>query len=589
MLTAFFIAIHLQTAPLSLPAGFYTLKELGASMQKQGIGVDVANDVSDDLYAIRINHLSWPEFRASLTQDERLEVEPKGDRWMVRRNRTNRQREQKQFEAYIGSFATSIRKTYSQAAEACIDFEKRPPAEQKRIEAELATPNHRSNLSKEADNLVYLYESAHDFPWFNIGVPWQLSLRNEPVLGRPTVVNLIDARYAASPSGDLLPLYAWRNPGKQASEEALLGWAKSIRATAKFIVEPVTLAGTYILVMDLPEDGKYFSLNIGREPVVPTRVRVEVKPTTVWKADELKAIDSRAQGTVPGADIETAFPARPIPASEAMLRWAKATDQNIVAYVSTITEPSVAASAKKSLQDMAKDINAGKVDATHANLAMVERTGSLNLLGVQPALATVPRITLSKVGSVLVVRNEWRFIDQSGGGSGVLTSRDFNTFLDDKKPTIDRVTELVAKLDLSRWKNSIFASRDLSVCNPISLRPFAMAYRTSSAFREAISKAALRKPLDLPVTAIGEGAAIELERGLIESAPLNDAKGSCEEDPISAPLAWSQAPLNDRRIRVFRLADGLSVQFIVRGITIWETWLGNVEMTHTSRTSGSRK
>lgn len=566
----FLIANAHQGATITLPSAFYSVRELATALTKQGVQVEAGSDVAADVYAVRIDHMDWNGLKNALVQDGRLTINWTGTRWSIHRESSNKVADRRRYEAYIGQLAATVRNIYGSAATICLALSKLPQEAR-----EAVYEKNKLGLSPQASKLVSLYSNVHDIAWPTIGVPWQLSLGNGPLPTRPTVVELTRARQALFEDGNLRGLTSLRMVPANATDAELTTIAQNIRVAGKFAVDPISLQTAWAFAIDVSSVFPNVRATLRRE-----RIALDdsmVKPELLWKSSALKDLRKRAETPMTEAGDDQPMPNRAMLAAEAMLRWATGSHKNLVAYASPMADASLEPKTERSLQGILEDANQGRIDASSAHLDIVERVDATSNDFPKPALRAIPRYSVARMEDIFVVRNEWAMLDQACGGPSAVTASDLNSLLTESPPSVRQLAAEVSRLNFPAWSNGVFAERDLTFCNPISFRPFALAYLASPAIAKAVSSLKSGASVELSLNDIGEQAARQLADGLAESAPLNDAVADPLVDPMTAALVWTGIAPEFRLLRLERSVDRLTVTLTDRASIMWSTWIRGVK------------
>jgi hypothetical protein len=577
----------LQT-PVNIPAGYYTLADLGAKLKAQQVSVAVDGGCSEDVYAIRAVHESWPELRTALAADERLVIRPVRDGWRIERSEKDKTTAQIAARKYLAAAAASIHAVYEPVARIARELGGvAPEVRNARYEAWSAASG-KDVLSNRIHDLVYLHYSG-EFPYgFAALTSTMTAPGRDPGFGKPRTEQLSDWLQTILPWGSLRDLRIVGVDLAAMSDVELAKLIQSFRLSYLLAVDPLTLAaqasafGYSIDALKMLHLGTRDLSVYGMPPVV--------KATILWDERYISSLTVRAAKTDAELEngkvkVERDMPPRSIRTSEALLRCADKADVDLVYHVPSFSDYVLPASARTSLSALISSLNNGKIDQEWLDNTSHELSGSFTK-GITEPLKLPKRLSGTHAGGCLVIRNEMRFLDALSSSPAGAPSVD-NSLLKDGLASFNSLRELIAKLNVPAWSSSLFSSNYLAYCNPLSFRPYAAAIGASPTLRRALASVADSKSVSVTFDSMEGRAKSAFIRTLGESA-LNR-----EVSAIGAASFFDRTKEINLRIRISRsgnrynliLEQALPSTFPERtgkafewdDIPRWSCWIQNVD------------
>lgn len=572
------VLVTMLRQSIEVPAGYYTLSELASRLSEEGTPLRALDDCASDVYALRLSKAGWPQVREALQRDDRLVISQQDGVWKIERVFKTKTAERTQLTRYLRTAADQIQAVYGFAAQTCRELARLPAAERDRkantfMPGPVDTPAHVA-----ASRLIYLNFEL-EVPFSVIGAIAEMTAPGiDPVFAQARKSNLFDAANMMLPTGSLRDL---RIPGMdlaKASDEELAAFGKGIQVAAKIALDPISLDANFRLC-GFRADGA-MTLQFQPHSISPgaTNYKITIDPKSVWNAAWLNAQSKRISQTdvaLQGLSAQMDTPDQTLRTSEALLRWADLSGQNLVYCVPAFSDAPIHIAKSISLKSIVDSVNGGKTDERWCYENETERTGGADSKA-RRALNPRATLTVNVADGIVVLRDETRFLDGLSSSPiappGSIANRRFRGMM----PSLDEVAKHVASLKLPQWRNAVFASNYLTYCNPVTFRPFAIALGSSPTLRKAMSQLAEGKGSVLALALIEKSAVDGLIRAIEESQDFNDATDRGFE-PMMAGSLLRGTEMGDLKITLTRSGGTSTLSLAGRGDEIWHSWIRNVE------------
>gem|GEM_PF-3878890 len=513
-----------------------------------------------------------------MTSDSRLTFTKEGSTWRIDRSAAEKASENATLQKYLSIARASIHAVYDRAMNQCKEMEALSPPQRDDRAMQYASAKETDPAAQRADYLSYL-EYEHEFPFALIALTAKLTDPQEPV-----PFSQVETASAAD-------WMSWLVPGGAAGADAVLGadvsrltesqragLAKALRFSVKLSVDPLTLtcqlrgfgytSGLSTIVIYQPQI------------IAPNDVKIEIAPSRLWDAKEQAAMTDRARLTddlIQGGSAKTdaELPDRSMRLSETLLCWADKAHQNLIFSVPSFSDYGLSKLGHGSLGTILSTVNQGRIDARWTASSIRERV-TASAPTSKEALTPPSRVDAALVKSVFVIRNELRFLDGL-----CVSARDNLVDLDtlrirNQVPRAEALMRHLADIDVNQWPTSLYSSQFFEYCDPVTLRPFGLAYLQSAALRRALAGCEVNESVTLPYAQLEPGAKAALRKGMIESAFLNDSEPNLIV-PDFIESIYRKAPESDLEIMIRREAGLYLITFIWAGEPRWSSWVQNVD------------
>jgi hypothetical protein len=568
------IASH---ATIDIPAGYYTLPELAAALKPVAeIKVDPA--AAPDMYAVRFAGKGWEDIRAALIQDGRLKISQENDVWIIRRNRERMDAEAKNRAKYLEQIRGTLNGIYSQAATQTgylmsLPEDDRSAALKKIPYVEGVTP------ATAVSRLIHASIDYEAVPFSTLGLTAFLTDPKRPSpFSSLQKFSLFDCRGAIYPGGDLSQLNTPFVKFGEMSEPEREDLARRSPCLAKISLDPISLTTSFRWLMRIAvkEDMIASMQMLG---MTPQHFVMTIKPADVFDQAELDAARDRgASSDTLGEQVSQLAdqPRRPIRASEALLRASDASKSDLVCYVSPFADWELTAAAKRSIQSVLKDTTSERFDSGRLYRACRERT-SYGIAGKQGLGFELDRkLTLSCVGGIYVVRNEYRFLDGLSSSPTLPATKFANTVFLNHETALQELAKTVADEKIGSWKSSLFANSYLDFCNPITFRPIAIALVRSKKLQEAMKGMKTGLPMTFNFSDLEAPAREAVLSAMEEESSFNDATADLMQDPIFSATGYRKVA-DQWQIEALQEGTQISFRIAASGINYWTTWAQHIQ------------
>lgn len=572
-----------QSASISLPAGFYSLQDVADALAKQHIVVAVAPSCAQETYAIRAEGVDWDKLRAALGADERLSITDTKHGWQIERSVTVKRDESVARDRYSNYALNSTHSFFAGVARLCAEMESRSQEEREAAVEKARKDAGMEQPKADAAQQFNLYSAEHDMPFFELSLPAVLTGPGGGGFDRVVSTNLFDARYEFIPDGDVskFPLI----PKSLAGSDAQARWARSVKVLLKLVWDPIVMEMAYRVV--ITSDPVQFALN-APYPVdfVPKRFHLSIPVDAVWSKGGLEALSSRLKatgGVLNGDALKVAgvMPRRTVHVGEAILRASVAAKENVIYFVSPLTDYPLPITDAMSIADIVGIVNQGKVDGKELAQATSERMGSRPYAPKAPTFHSPATLTATISGGFCVIRNEMRFMDGFCDAPAILSSEFENDLLHDEMPKLGQLAAEVAKSPLP-----VGVSSDaLDFCNPITFRPFAAALKASPALLTTVLGLEANTTESIPFSKLDSGARSALLTELQRCATVCDAVNGVECDPLILSAYIDGTGTQDLNLTITPTYNGFSFVLNHLKSALWRATIKNIKPDSHDETS----
>ena len=571
-------AMAAASQSVDFPAGYYTVQEIAKSLAAQRIPVRASAECAADVYALRLHGSSWDALRTALQADGRLTVVERHGAWVIDRSAADREADKAALDRYLGKLRAAIYAVYDAAARNCRAVA-RLTEDVRQSEADRLEEEARTRGEGAAADLTFLC-LGNELAFMAVSFPAYVSAPIEPwPFAKALVSNLFDSRSAYFADGSVQGLRlppAWGTP----SPSELSAFARSVSVGAKVTFDPLTLSSAIRLVLYRMVGNQLLTGSGEPTVIVPQRVRPTITPSDVWTDAEVDAQQRRAEQTrtLFASDQHVSRATTPAHLAAftgfALLDCAEGAGTDLVCYVSPFSDFVL---SRGQFAGFGPILQAAEPDPDFVAWTSRERVSCDVAPGLQSALHPAAYLTASKSGSILVVRNEMRFLDGLCSSPPNLPSGILNALYADKKVALQDLAKHVADLDLAKWETSTFAAGYLAVCNPLAFRPFASALLKSPRLRALVASTKPGSASTIKFDDL-EGPAREgLIRGFVDCSLLNDEIAEGQSDPILAGAMTRDATPGERTIQIAIDADGTLLFAAYCGAKKeWTAWARNV-------------
>ena len=568
----------MQQASITIPAGYYTLQQLSEIVGRQGIRIEAENACASDVYTVRLDHVSWSDVREALTADGRLVVTKDGSKWRINRSAAGKSSDDATLQKYLSMARASIHAVSDRAMNQCREMDALSPPQRESRAMEYASAKEADPDVQRADYLCYL-EYENEFPFALIALTAKLTDPQQPApFSQVETASAADWMSWLVPAGTIGAQTVLGADLKAMSDSQRAEFAKALRFSVKLSVDPLTLT------CELRGFGYTSGLStiVIYEPqiIAPNDVKIEITPSRLWNDKELAAMAERARQTEAllqsdPAKIDAELPDRPMRLSEILLRWADSAHQNLVCIAPSFSDYELSKLGHASLATILSTVNQGRL-APRWIAASIRERASDSVTTAKEALTPQSRVDAAMVKGVFVIRNELRFLD------GLCVSgRDNLVDLDTQRirnhvPKAEALMRHIADIDVNQWSTSLYSGQFLEYCDPVTLRPFGLAYLQSATLRRTLAGCGNNESVTLPYAQLEPEAKAALRKGMMESAFLNDSQPNLIVPDLIESI-YRKAPESDLEIMIHREAGVYFLTFIWAGEPRWSSWVQNVD------------
>ncbi|MGV3614570.1 MAG: hypothetical protein ACO1SV_04460 [Fimbriimonas sp.] len=544
--------------------GYYTLAELGAALK-----VEVRPDCAEEVYALRLQAATTEQVLAALKATGRLDVGKEERGWTIRRSPQDRDDDRAALQRYLNPVLGRYARVRTAAARQVVQLLNEPPDV---AEREIDRMRRQEGESRDVAALVYLTLSAKELPFASLALAAPLAGSDPSRIGKAVT-------FSAAQNPD------WFLPPKANGRIAIAPTTRPdllLGATAKIMLDPVAVRGSDRILFDF--GGELAGQVIASEHrALLTYWPLPPRPEEVLSRQERPSYRDRiaqtAEALAPdGAGEACVMPAGAVHVSDALLNAAQAVGQNLVAYVSPLSNRMLPGVGKRSLRNIVATVNEGGFDPEFDRLATRERCGME--FGASPKVAYWPGLSAHRSGPILTIRTETDFLDRLVDGPPTPPKSMMNLRAFGKAVTMASLVEHVAALKPNAWTGSTFSSQYLGFTNPTSFYPLARAFAKSPALLERFRGMASGEALDLPLDRWDAATKRELEAGILKAADKCDAIAD-QVDPLHTARMVRDGRFSRMVLRVTRDGDRYGFRLFLQlpqreGKTFWTAWTKGV-------------
>lgn len=567
-----------QTASITLKTGYYNLREIASSVSQQGVRVRALSDCAGDVYAIRTERLAWPALRDALQEDGRLVVvESKGD-IRIERSAKNKTAESADANKYERALAGPIHAIYEEAAGDCRKLQSLPAETRKNLASTGQIAEAGAN--PVVKDLVNGWANE-TIPFATIALTAALASPDQPFLWQHWSSTLADSPGIVVPGGGLRQLNVPGVDLNKMGDADFATFTRSGRIVGHLSIDPISFASMSMTIGYATTPGvPYMSIGIERiSPghLLPFRERSELfRETTVA---EMARRNQTSKKLLSDADLSTPFQLgdKPMPASAALLKWAEASNTNLVCYVADFADFQLPPPGKAGLSQIVEKVNGNKVDPSWIGLVAKERVSSESYGPGSPVVLPSPILTLSRDAGVVVVRNELRFLDTLCSSPPGMPTSMANMDFYGQMPGLDVVTKHLVTLPVSTWSSSLFSSNYLRFCNPVAFRPFADLLQNSPSVREKLRHISPGAAVSIPFGEVEPAAREAFNEAVVGCATLSDGDCAWGDPPMIRMLFRDNAGRNPK-IEIRNDNGRYVFRFVQYGESPWSAWIDHVDV-----------
>jgi|GEM_PF-6242046 len=570
LMATLFLTIGMP-ARLSLPSGFYTLREVGEALARQGVPVRVDDPAQGDLYALRLVDLEWPAVQRALVADGRLTIVERDGTFTIARQADNRQSEAQALTRYLGFIRNRVHAVYGTVTQRCRTMARSTAQEREALIA-------RGGPDKEVEELYR--QGNGEIPFAMISVPAALSDPQAPTpFSKVRVSNWLESPGYFVPSGSLRDFRLPGNDFAKMSDEEIVASARATPFCVKLTLDPVSGAMTQRIAGYSSRDGRWTMFAFGPEAVAPTRVKLRVPASAPWGkqslADQAER-GARSEAVLRGLTAAVSLPERDSRASEALLWCAERTGRNLVAHVASFTDLPLPALGRASMADVIAHVNAERIEWVEIEKAARERGAVGEAVSGPLPFRPEHRLTVTATDGVVVVRDESRFLDGLGVKESTPSTKLLNAHWSRNALTLGDCAADFARMKPRTWPSSIFVSSALDFANPTTFYPIAATISKSPKLLASLDRLADDNSVRIAVGSLESEASRALVAALLECGNLSDVVTSSSAEPMAMPATLGGAGASDLSIVARRGAGAYSFTVLKGEYAIWGTWVRNL-------------
>lgn len=569
------LLLLLAPAKLNVEAGYYTLSELAAVTGRQGVPLDVPASLRDDTYLINLKGVEASALASALVKTGRLSVVPNGLGWTVRRDVVDEQDDRFALDQYLKAVRDGVDKLYGNALRNIDRLAKMPQEERDRAVDMLTSAKSKDPVQNDSNSLVYLF-FGNELPYIQMQQAMDLVNRKP----RPLVGKMIRFRTDLTANPGIL------SPGllpSQGDGNVPIGAGKSLSKTtpidgvSKLAFDPSSGAIAIRNALLIREFDMVALVGPGRGAILhpawqgPSAEQLFRDKVGAYKA-RITASDTVDNSNA--ANTKVNFSHSSMRLSEALLRISGKAGANLVAYVGPFGDRNILVEGDTSLASLVHAAMQSRFDKVTNDLSVAERVQP-GLTGVQPN----PNIPFSATvtDGIVVVSDERDYLDGLLAGPSGISHLLENASLKEEAPRVSDILEQVNTADIPHWRTSIFSTRYLNYCNPLSLLPFARTYAASPQLRDLIRNLKPDGRGSLPVQKLEPAALKALTAAISDVSSLDDAVEGLITDPIMITVETNMAALTAGEIRVQRNQNQYSFSIGAERCALWRSWISNVK------------
>ena len=561
---------NLQSAPpLTVPAGYYTLREVSTLASKAGFPLKASPDCADEVYAVSFRGAP-KTLIAVLGATRRLAVVPSKREWLVMRSVSDAVNDKSSVQSWCYRTIGLSGRIYARAAmiannryRAEHEFEQKP------------LPPTEALFEQAAEGVADLWKN--ELAYSQIAVPARLASGSTmPTVNLAVPLGLGSNRSLLGPDGDLRESGLRGLDDPKLEDRDLAALAVSSTLSAKLVFDPVRDAAVFretTLMAKSLESAWQMSDYVLRYPHnAPLGPNDALWPTEAASYVKRKAAtDALLSGE--GATKSVNMPRRSLRLSETLLKISEGTGKNLIAYVSPLSDRSLPFTASRSLRSAITDSNANRWDKEREALSLHERIYA-KMRPPEPSESLLGN-TVTEVGETYVVVNETDFLDLLASGPTMLPTPIENRALRGSPPTLSEIVGNVASLDLGKWRSSSFSEHYLRFCNPLSLLPVARLLAASPESLAKFGSLGVGRSLSLKYEDLAPAERAALDKGLKEAGPYCDAAKPFKMEPMTTTLFLATLGLDGAVLDVRRYADRFEID-VSKGGFVWSSWITGV-------------
>jgi len=537
----------------------------------------VRPDCADDVFAIRLSHVTQTELLDALRATERLSVDATDNGFRLSRRKDYFDQGRSLLERYYGRLFENVFVPMEAAAQKVSELATLPDSDRGQS---LMSFWDASEAKKKVDpqgfdiaKLTYGCLGPGDIPFAALITPKKLAEQGSRGVGKVVYTTIDDEPSTFFPSGKRDLLLPFRRV-----PEGLPG--PPTLAASKLTVEPLTGGTVFRMLFGYPDDK--FGLAF-----IPTLTNLRhsnigtASVETVFSRSEMAAYRARLKATESAVHVfrgEQTVTVRKgtLRVSEALIDVAEKADENLIAYVSPLSDHLLNTHPERSLKSVIEDVNRADFDPASEHF-IVQQVLHENY-GPPPANTVWASVSGHRAGPVLVCRTETDFLDTLVNGPAGLSSLVENEAIKGSAPLIADVTQTIAAMKLSAWNGSIFSWRLFRYVDPTAMFPFARAMAVSPSLCQAVEALADKGSVEIAFNDLERPARREFELALQQAGERNDFASTF--DPIFVSDSVRRGGLLPHlAIRFARDGQRYSFDIIDPGTkrVDWHAWMNNVQ------------
>lgn len=515
----------LLTAPIRVPASFYSLAELGQVIRAQGLAVEVAPSVANEVYAVRFSGTPMEQIGDSLRKSGRLDVREQGGKWIIERAKGDLEADRDALRRFLKLKLDPGIALCTEAARLAFEWQQMELADEQDAFEQYRQGAKAGSDHEKIGRLLYTVSSAPEEPFEALSLPPAVARGFRSGIARFTTF-----RRAENPA--LFSPRPMRTFGGGPPTLANQRYIFPSYALAKMMIEPASgvITSRLIRVFDQPQ--MYLS----------HRVWAEIA-SAGWPSPE-KVLSAEAMRDLATRPTDITQSLRPIPnsdrprtLSEVALSVAEANSLDLVCYSSPFLDRPLPPEETASLDRALAAANLQNNDPDFCKVSRMERTGSFYLPPKEP---TWPRFTSTLAGSRLVLRTEADFIDLLLDGPTSVATRLRNQDWKGETLAMQDILDEANTLPIASWKGSNFSDNYLRYTNPLTILPLARAAKASPTFAKWLTESLAKGQGQIPWKELDATTVRKLIEGMDLVAPLCDMLEQYPSVPDAA-VVMSQA------------------------------------------------
>ncbi|RYG49625.1 hypothetical protein EON79_00625 [bacterium] len=515
---------------LDVAPGYYTLADLVRVASRSGIPVRVDPECGNDSYAAAITRLPWPAIVQALRADHTLDIAEEDGRWTIRRNAATVKREAEEAKRYLAQLSEAYATPYRMARAKVDPVYLLPPDEWEKKGMAFKSPAGASALDTFVAGLAMSNFLSNDM-YAQITIP----IRTAPLIAQgpeapPVTGPLWSLMNWLMPKNPIKEWEKWfflqapagESPEDEAKRKEILS---SLQADLEWHLDPQSGGASYMLGMTMR-----FQTRKGRLYANPSREAILNKPLfgpaylpaldlqkivgeERYETLQARQIESEAalNGAFPKGQEEVAFPEGSF--ADTLLRVADRTKSNVIFRPPSFFNVRL---AKRTYPSLAEGLKAGTTPQAVRKDALRHLTSRIGTDEFQrvPGLALDPHLVFRRVGTILTVQDDLRFLERFANSRPIFSEATANDGLKEKTVPAAQILAEIAAMRPESWRKGAPACAALDFGDPTELYAYARLYKTSAAFRAELAALKTKPAIHFPMANLTESDRQSFARSL---------------------------------------------------------------------------